>query len=69
MSVLLLLGNKLPSVTTSYNNLANVLRDQGDLKQVKEYFEGALAIMLQTLGPQQPDVAASYNNVALILGD
>ena len=69
MSVLLLLGNKLPSVTTSYNNLANVLRDQGDLKQAKEYFEGTLAIMLQTLEPQQPDVAASYNNVALILGD
>ena len=49
---------------SSYNNLANVLRDQGDLKQAKEYHERALAIRQQTLGPQHPDVASSYNKLA-----
>ena len=74
MSVLLLLGYKRWDLNilmsqTSYNNVAIVLRDQGDLKQAKEYHERALAISLQTLGPQHPDVAVSYNNVAAALRD
>ena len=58
-----------PSLATAYNNLADVLRRQGDLNQAKECHERGSAIQLQTLGPQHPDVAASYNNLALILGD
>ena len=58
---------------TAYNilsyNLATVLRDQGDLKQAKEYHEHALAIRQQTLGPQNPDVPISYNNLGNVLGD
>ena len=55
MSVLLLLGNKRWGLNilmshSSYNNLANVLSDQGDLKQAKEYHERALAIRQRTLG-------------------
>ena len=67
MSVLLLLGNKLWGlnilyVATSYEKLSNVLRDQGDLKQAKEYHERVLAIMQQTFVRQHSDVASSNNN-------
>ena len=55
------LGPQHPHVLSSYNNLAAVLSDQGDLKQAKEYHERGLAIRQQTLGPQHPDVAQSYN--------
>ena len=36
-------------VATSYNNLANVLRDQGELKQAKEYEQRAHAVILVSL--------------------
>ena len=51
-----------PDVAISHNNLATLVRDQGDLEQAKEYHERALAIMPETLtlGPQHPDVATSY---------
>ena len=37
------------------------------MKQAKEYHEGALAIMQQSLGPHHPDVASSYYNLANLL--
>ena len=46
------LGAQHPDVVSSYNNLANVLRKEGDLKKTKEYHERALAVRQQTLGPQ-----------------
>ena len=64
------MGPQHPHVASSYNNLANVLGDQGDLKQAKEYHERALAIMQQTLGPQHPDVATrSIMSMLLLLGN
>ena len=63
------MGLQHPKVATSCSNLGNVLHDQGDLKQAKEYHERALAIRQQTLGPQHPDVASSYNNLATVLCD
>ena len=53
------LGPQHPDVATSYNNLASVLCDQGDLKEGNEYHESGLAIRQQTLGPYHPDVAHS----------
>ena len=50
-----------------YNNLATVLKYQGDLRQAKEYHEPTLGIRDQTLGPQHPDVATSCNKVANVL--
>ena len=63
------MGSQHPHVACSYNNLAIVLGDQGDLKQAKEYHERALAIRQQTFGPRDPDVATSYNNLAIVLGN
>ena len=54
------MGSQHPDVAT-YNNLALILGDQGDLKQAKEYDERALAIRLETLRSQHPDVATSYS--------
>ena len=64
-----LLGSEHPSVASSYDSLANVVKHQGDLKQAKKYHERALAIRQKTLGPQHPDVATSYNNLANVLRD
>ena len=52
-----------------HNNLATVLKHQGDLKQAKDYHERALPIRQQTSGLQHPDVATSYNNLATVLRD
>ena len=54
------LGLKHRDVAASYNNIATVLRDQGDLKQANKYDELALDMRLQTLGLQHPDVAPTY---------
>ena len=56
-----------PFVASSYNSLATVVGDRGNLKQAKEYHERALHIRLQTFGPQHPDVAIFYNNLATVL--
>ena len=61
------LGPQHPDVAESYDESAFVLRNQGDLKQAKEYHEGALAIRQETLGPQHPNVGRSYNNLANVL--
>ena len=45
------LARQHPVVASSYNNLANILGDQGDLKEAKEYHERAIAIRQETLGP------------------
>ena len=65
----MLLGNKLWGLdivmfASCYNNLATILKYQGDLKKAKEYHEPTLGIREQTLGPQHPDVATSCNKLA-----
>ena len=72
--MLLLIGNRLWGLNvvmsvSCFNNVATVLKYQGELKQAKEYYERALAIRRQTLEPQHPDVATSYNNLATVLRD
>ena len=42
---------------TSLNNLALLLRDQGDLAGARPLFERALAIREKALGPEHPDTA------------
>ena len=58
-----------PDVATSYDNLAALLHNQGDLKQAKFYYERALAIWQQTFGRQHLDVATTYKSLARVLRD
>jgi tetratricopeptide (TPR) repeat protein len=51
-----------PEVAQSLNNLANLLRTQGDL-------ERALAIREARLGPDHPDTASSLSDLANVLAD
>ena len=53
----------------SYNNLASICKDLGDLEQSKEYQQRALDIDLGKLGPKHANVAMSYNNLASIYKD
>ena len=61
MSVLLSIrqqtfGPQHPDVASSYNNLATVLRGQGELKKAKEYHKRAFAIGQQTSEPRHRNV-------------
>jgi tetratricopeptide (TPR) repeat protein len=58
------LGTEHPDTATSLNNLANLLRDQGDLAGAWPLFERALAIREKALGPEHPDTATSLNDLA-----
>jgi hypothetical protein len=56
------LGPDHPHTATSLNNLAGLLRAQGDLAGARPLFERALAICEKGLGPDHPDTATSLNN-------
>jgi len=49
------------------NNLATLLKDQGDYGAARPLYEQTLAIVEQALGPEHPGTAASLNNLALLL--
>jgi tetratricopeptide (TPR) repeat protein len=61
------LGSDHPDTAMSLNNLAELLRQQGDLKGARPLFERALAINEKVLGPEHPATATSVNNFALLL--
>jgi len=63
------LGLEHSWTATSLNNLANVLRDQGDLVGARPLFERALRIYEKTLGPDHPWTATGLNNLANVLQD
>ncbi len=48
----------------SLNNLASLLRAQGDYAAARPLFERALTIREQALGPLHPHTATSLNNLA-----
>ena len=54
-------------MATRLNNLALVLRAQGDLAGARPLYERALAIREKALGPEHPDTAQSLNNLAVLL--
>lgn len=56
----------LPAATL-LNNLASLLRAQGDYAAARPLYERALAIAEQTLGPTHPDTAGSLTNLASLL--
>ena len=46
------------------NNLAGLLRDQGDLAGARPLFERALAIREKVLGPEHPHTIRARDNLA-----
>ena len=63
------LGPEHPDTAMSLNNLAVLLKDQGDLAGARPLYERALAITEKVLGPEHPDTAMSLNNLAVLLKD
>ena len=61
------LGPEHPDTATSLNNLAVLLRAQGDLSGARSLHERALEIRKKVLGPQHPATATSLNNLAFLL--
>jgi tetratricopeptide (TPR) repeat protein len=62
------LGAEHPDTARSLNNLARLLRDQGDLAGARPLFERALAINEKVLGPEHPETnRVRYNFAHLLL--
>ena len=49
------------------NNLANTLRDQGDLPGARRLQEAVLEAMKRLLGDEHPDTLSAMGNLAIIL--
>ena len=62
-----MLGEHHPDTATSLNNLAELLRSQGDYAAAKPLYEQALAIDKEALGEKHPGYATDLNNLALLL--
>jgi tetratricopeptide (TPR) repeat protein len=63
------LGPEHPDTALSLNNLALLLKDQGDLAGARPLNERALAIYEKARGPEHPHTALSLNNLAGQLRD
>jgi len=61
------LGSEHPDTAASLNNLANVLKTQGDLAGARSLFERALAINEKALGLEHPDAATNLESLAILL--
>ena len=61
------LGPEHPETASSLNNLALVLKIQGDFANARLLYERSLAILEKILGPEHPDTASALNNLALLL--
>jgi hypothetical protein len=66
LRVLAVRGPDHPDTARSLNNLASVLRAQGDLDGPAALHERALAIFEPRLGPDHPDTARSRENLAVV---
>jgi tetratricopeptide (TPR) repeat protein len=62
-------GPDHPNTAQGLSNLANVLRDLGELPAARDLHERALAIRQARLGPDHPNTADSLNNLANVLAD
>jgi tetratricopeptide (TPR) repeat protein len=63
------LGPDHPDNATRLNNLALLLRDEGDLAAARPLYERALAITEKALGPDHPNTATGLNNLGFLLKD
>ncbi len=63
------LGPEHPDTALNLNNLAWLLKDQGDLAGARPHCERALAIREKVLGSEHPDTAIGFNTLAALLQD
>ena len=56
-----------PDTLNSMNNLASMLKAQGDLDGARAFHEQVLEVRQRTLGEEHPDTLNSMNNLALTL--
>jgi tetratricopeptide (TPR) repeat protein len=63
------LGPDHPDTAAILNNLARLLRDQGDLAGARRLYERALAIHDLIRGHDHPDTAGDLDNLAAVLQD
>jgi tetratricopeptide (TPR) repeat protein len=61
------LGPDHPSTANGLNNLAVLLKDQGEFDTAKLLYERALKISEKVLGPEHPDTALRLHNLARLL--
>ena len=61
------LGAEHPDTAESLNNLAVLLKAQGDYAGARPLYERALAIREKVVGPEHHDTAQSLNNFARLL--
>jgi Flp pilus assembly protein TadD len=61
------LGPEHPETATSLNNIALLLKVQGDLAEARPLYERARAIYEKVLPHEHPDVAQILNNLAMLL--
>lgn len=62
-------GNEHPDTLGTMNNLAEVLRAQGDLDAAHHLHQQTLDITRRVLGDEHPHTLASMNNLARVLDD
>ena len=62
-------GPEHPDTATSLDNLAGLLKAQGDYEAARPLYERALSIREKVLGPEHRLTATSLNNLALLLWD
>ena len=62
-----LLGQEHPKTLTSMNNLAGIIRDQGELARARQLQERVLAVQRRTRGGKHPETLRSMNNLAMTL--
>ena len=60
------LGERHPSVATTYNNLAGLYESMGRYEEALPLHQNALEIKLEQLGERHPDVATTYNDLAYL---
>jgi tetratricopeptide (TPR) repeat protein len=59
------LGKEHPYTATSYNNIGEVYRTQGDYTKALEYYFKALAIVEKVLGPNHTYARITRENIEI----
>jgi tetratricopeptide (TPR) repeat protein len=61
-----ILPSNHPTLATSYNNLAEILKEGAQFEQALQFHKRALDILRSSLLPDHPDIATTLNNIGSI---